>query len=42
MVNYHFPFRDVVQQCNIDYNPQIASLSPKLLTREQNLFSGRD
>lgn len=41
MVNYHFPFRDVVQQCNIDYNPLIASLNPGLLYREQNLLSGR-
>jgi len=42
MVNYHFPFREVVQQCNIDYNPLIASLNPGLLSSEQSLLSGRD
>lgn len=42
MANYHFPFRNVVQQCNIDYNPLIASLSPRLLASEQRLLSGRD
>jgi len=42
MVNYHFPFRKVVQQCNIDYNPLIASLNPKLLSEEQSLISSRD
>lgn len=42
MVNYHYPFRDVVQQCNIDYNQQIASLSPKLLFKERRLLSNKD
>ena len=42
MVNYHYPFRDVVQQCKIDYNQQIASLSPKLLLKERKLLNGKD
>ena len=42
MVNYHYPFRKVVQQCEIDYNPLIASLNPNLLLKEQTILSGRD
>ena len=41
MVNYHFPFRNVVEQCDIEYNPLIASLTPGLHARQQNLLSGR-
>lgn len=39
MVNYHFPFRNVVEQCNIDYNPLIASVNPGLLAKERALLS---